>query len=289
MEFVEETGQASFGNYRPGSNQIQVALGGRHIADVLRTLAHEIVHHKQMENNSEMDLIGLELEANAVAGMILRDWNKAHPELYGVTHSDNASGDEGESMGATFADPTRPTGPVGLAELSTKTLACYKKQAGREIKQAKKEWYSYKNDNNRRPAQPFPDNKRTKGIERAATTLKKRYAVQEDAPVNAAGSGEIAGIGVGPQGEPGIKKSNMVRRKPKSDLAKIFTGFAKPKKLFKEYKATIQPKKNLGFLGLGSKTLRQMLRGHAPLRKSLLDPKSKVVLDQSLQANIKSK
>jgi hypothetical protein len=98
----------------------------------------------------------------------------------------------------------------------------------------------------------------------------------EDAPVNSAGSGEIAGIGIGPQGEPGIKKSSMIRRKPKSALAKIFTGFPKPKKLFKEYKATItkrlsddvyfskplvKPKKNLASLGLPHKSLKQFLKG----------------------------
>ena len=30
--------------------------------------------------------------------------------------------------------------------------------------------------------------------------------MKEDAPVNSAGGGNIAGIGVGPDGEPGIKK-----------------------------------------------------------------------------------
>lgn len=32
-------------------------------------------------------------------------------------------------------------------------------------------------------------------------------------PTNSAGSGNIAGIGVGPQGEPGMKKSGIIRRK----------------------------------------------------------------------------
>ena len=34
--------------------------------------------------------------------------------------------------------------------------------------------------------------------------------IQEDAPVNAVGGGQIAGVGVGPQGEPGIKKKKKV-------------------------------------------------------------------------------
>jgi len=33
--------------------------------------------------------------------------------------------------------------------------------------------------------------------------------IQEDAPTMAAGNGAIAGIGVGPQGEPGVKKRKI--------------------------------------------------------------------------------
>lgn len=35
---------------------------------------------------------------------------------------------------------------------------------------------------------------------------KENKPTQEDAPVNAVGGGQIAGVGVGPQGEPGIMK-----------------------------------------------------------------------------------
>ena len=34
--------------------------------------------------------------------------------------------------------------------------------------------------------------------------------MSEDAPVNAVGGGQIAGVGVGPQGEPGIKKKKNI-------------------------------------------------------------------------------
>lgn len=36
---------------------------------------------------------------------------------------------------------------------------------------------------------------------------------KEDAPAMSAGSGAVAGIGVGPQGEPGISKSTILKRK----------------------------------------------------------------------------
>ena len=50
----------------------------------------------------------------------------------------------------------------------------------------------------------------------------------EDAPVNAVGGGNIAGIGVGPQGEPGVTKKKkkdiimqpMSKRKSFSDFVK---------------------------------------------------------------------
>lgn len=51
-------------------------------------------------------------------------------------------------------------------------------------------------------------------------TDNKCKPIQEDAPVNAVGGGQIAGVGVGPQGEPGITKkkkpmlfSSFLRRK----------------------------------------------------------------------------
>ena len=47
---------------------------------------------------------------------------------------------------------------------------------------------------------------RTFGIEKA---VKK---IQEDGAVNAAGAGNVAGLGVGPQGEPGVKSSRVLKR-----------------------------------------------------------------------------
>jgi len=41
-------------------------------------------------------------------------------------------------------------------------------------------------------------------------TDNKCKPIQEDAPVNAVGGGQIAGVGVGPQGEPGIKKKKNI-------------------------------------------------------------------------------
>ncbi len=50
----------------------------------------------------------------------------------------------------------------------------------------------------------------------------------EDAVVNSAGSGAIAGIGVGPQGEPGVSKAAQKRiQKDKTSVMKRFNTFGK--------------------------------------------------------------
>lgn len=76
----------SFGGY--GSEHINITVVNRHIMDVCRTLAHELVHYKQ-DLNHELDgddpgATGSpqENEANAEAAVIMRNWGKQHPELF---------------------------------------------------------------------------------------------------------------------------------------------------------------------------------------------------------------
>ena len=76
----------SFGGY--GSKHIRITVVNRHIMDVCRTLAHELVHFKQ---DLDGDLDGpdpgatgspQENEANAEAAIIMRNWGKKHPDLF---------------------------------------------------------------------------------------------------------------------------------------------------------------------------------------------------------------
>jgi hypothetical protein len=46
--------------------------------------------------------------------------------------------------------------------------------------------------------------------------------VDEEAPANSAGSGNIAGIGVGPQGEPGVTPNAMAKYKKSGKILKRF-------------------------------------------------------------------
>jgi putative chitinase len=76
----------SFGGYMPGG-RIEINVGNRHIMDVLRTLAHEMVHYKQdmageLKPNSGEDGSEEENEANAKAAVVMRLWGKMNPELF---------------------------------------------------------------------------------------------------------------------------------------------------------------------------------------------------------------
>jgi FMN phosphatase YigB (HAD superfamily) len=76
----------SFGAYTPGQG-IEINIGNRHIMDVLRTLAHEMVHFKQfvtgeLKPDSGRDGSDQENEANAKAAVVMRLWAKMNPELF---------------------------------------------------------------------------------------------------------------------------------------------------------------------------------------------------------------
>jgi hypothetical protein len=78
----------SFGGYAPGDEHITITVKNRHIMDVCRTLAHELVHYSQdLKKELEDDGAGAtgspqENEANARAAVIMRNYGKAHPDMF---------------------------------------------------------------------------------------------------------------------------------------------------------------------------------------------------------------
>lgn len=77
----------SFGGYRPAEQDIRVNIAERHLADVLRTLAHELTHHKQNLDNRLDEYSGetgsdIENEANAQAGIIMRNYARAGNNIF---------------------------------------------------------------------------------------------------------------------------------------------------------------------------------------------------------------
>jgi hypothetical protein len=85
----ESVERKSFGGYAPGDEYITITVKNRHIMDVCRTLAHELVHYSQDLNNElEDDEAGStgspqENEANARAAVIMRNFGKAFPDMFG--------------------------------------------------------------------------------------------------------------------------------------------------------------------------------------------------------------
>ena len=77
----------SFGYFDPNDNKIWVYVKNRNMADILRTLAHELVHRRQAELgildiNSGDTGSTIENEANAMAGVLLRDFGKINDGIY---------------------------------------------------------------------------------------------------------------------------------------------------------------------------------------------------------------
>jgi hypothetical protein len=78
----------SFGGYAPGAEHITITVKNRHIMDVCRTLAHELVHFSQdLKKELEDDEAGStgspqENEANARAAVIMRNWGKRNPGYF---------------------------------------------------------------------------------------------------------------------------------------------------------------------------------------------------------------
>ena len=75
--------------YNNGDRRVKVYVKDRAKIDVMRSIAHELVHHKQnidgrFDNAEDPGADGSEFEneANAVAGLIIRKWGRIHPEIY---------------------------------------------------------------------------------------------------------------------------------------------------------------------------------------------------------------
>ncbi len=107
----------SYGGYDPNTDEIYVYVSNRSMPDILRTLAHELVHLKQRQDG----VIGgvedgetgsdVENEANAAAGILLRDFGRRNGHIYESKQMINEGGAYGHmnhpfdiSMNLTFGD-----------------------------------------------------------------------------------------------------------------------------------------------------------------------------------------
>jgi hypothetical protein len=76
----------TYAYYNPSNGGVKVYCKDRGLADVLRSIAHELIHHQQNETGRlEMPAqdIGGEIEdqANSVAGQLVKKFGYANPKL----------------------------------------------------------------------------------------------------------------------------------------------------------------------------------------------------------------
>lgn len=75
--------QPTMGRFHNDSYTLELAIANRQPVDILRTLAHELVHAKQVTSGIDIDpTTGSkdENQANVVAGIVMRHFNKKYPE-----------------------------------------------------------------------------------------------------------------------------------------------------------------------------------------------------------------
>ena len=94
----------TFGRYINDQHLLEVAWGQRHIMDVLRTVAHELTHKHQHERDGKsMDSTAGETgspwenEANARAGILMRDYARLHPDFFALGQAKDIKVDESAS------------------------------------------------------------------------------------------------------------------------------------------------------------------------------------------------
>jgi Zn-dependent peptidase ImmA (M78 family) len=80
----EQPKQDRTGYYDPNTNKMWIYTGNRNLVDILRTLGHELAHHKQRtmgditHNNKISDI---ETQADQAAGMLMKLYTKLYPEI----------------------------------------------------------------------------------------------------------------------------------------------------------------------------------------------------------------
>jgi pyrimidine deaminase RibD-like protein/predicted nucleotidyltransferase len=86
-EIPPENGQPTFGYYDADANEMVLGIANRHPLDIIRTLSHELTHFRQDHQGNLNYGDGetgstQENEANAVAGVVMREFGRAFPKYY---------------------------------------------------------------------------------------------------------------------------------------------------------------------------------------------------------------
>ena len=134
---TDKDGYNSFAAYNPSSNELSVSTMNRHPMDIFRSVAHELVHHKQNEDGKLGKDIAkegstgsdIENEANSEAGKIMRWFAKSNPDMFKQGYvvedhvANHASGGDIRGMGYV----TGQVSPTVVSHYLTQNIADTKK------------------------------------------------------------------------------------------------------------------------------------------------------------------
>ena len=123
--------QPSFAAYAPGTKEVHVMSKNRHPMDIFRSVAHELVHHKQNEDGRIGKDIAregatgsdIENEANSRAGELMRWYAKANPQCFSMSYVTEhkaiiLAGTPGSGKDKILKETILP---FGFTEISTET------------------------------------------------------------------------------------------------------------------------------------------------------------------------
>ena len=90
VELVDDSDELeTLASYDITDNKVRILSKNRALPDIIRSIAHELVHHKQNQNG---ELTGdpkegstgsrWEDEANSLAGELVRDYGEYNPQIY---------------------------------------------------------------------------------------------------------------------------------------------------------------------------------------------------------------
>jgi hypothetical protein len=102
--------QPTMGRFYNEDYRLELAVANRQPVDILRTLAHELTHAKQDLEHVDIDSATgskEENEANVVAGIVMREFNRLHPEYLNykaITEGGNLSSKSPGWIGASDAE-----------------------------------------------------------------------------------------------------------------------------------------------------------------------------------------
>lgn len=88
IDFTEDKNDTkTFAHFNPSDNEIVVYVKNRNLADILRSLSHELVHMKQNKEGKLNRTSGKtgspeENQANTIAGILMREFGRLHPEIF---------------------------------------------------------------------------------------------------------------------------------------------------------------------------------------------------------------